>query len=256
MRINLITIFPEFFDSPLSVGVTSGALEKNLLSIHCITPRTFTEDFHKTVDDRPFGGGDGMVMKTEPLKRAVESLAPEERGHVAVLSPSGRVFNSEVAREYALMKKPLTLVCGRYSGIDQRFIEGCADEELSLGDYILSGGEPAALSVIDSVARLLPGVLGNVDSPEQDSFFQQHLECPVFTRPRSALGMDVPEELLCGDPKKIDEFQKRVSLLRTWLRRPDLLLERDSHDLEMARDWCKGLGELQQKALGLSGINE
>lgn len=253
MRINLVTIFPEFFDSPLSVGVTSGAIEKGLLEILKVTPRTFTQDFHKTVDDRPFGGGDGMVMKTEPLKQAVESLG-DQKGHVVVLSPSGRVFNAQVAREYASLDRPLTLVCGRYSGIDQRFIETCADEELSVGDFILSGGEPAALSVIDSVARLIPGVLGNADSPEQDSFYQSHLECPVFTRPREALGLEVPEVLLCGDPKKIGEFQKYVSLLRTWMKRPDLLSASDEEGLEMAKDWCKSLSEPQKKALGLSGV--
>ncbi len=255
MRVNLITIFPEFFDSPLSVGVISGAIKKELLFIHKVTPRAFAEDFHRTVDDRPFGGGDGMVMKTEPLRRAVESLG-EGRGHVVVLSPSGRVFNTAVAREYALMEKPLTLICGRYSGIDQRFIESHADEELSVGDYILSGGEPAALSVIDSVTRLLPGVLGNADSPEKDSFYQQYLECPVFTRPRQALGLGVPEVLLCGDPQKIGEFQKNVSLLRTLLKRPDLLRESDISALEEAKRWWRALSKLQKKTLGLSGIIE
>lgn len=250
MQINVISIFPDFFDSPLSLGVVSGAREKGLLKIRTITPRAFTEDVHKTVDDRPFGGGDGMVMKTEPLSKSVESLG-DERGHVVVLSPSGRVFNTEVAREYANLNKPLTLICGRYSGIDQRFIETYANEELSVGDYILSGGEPAALCVIDSVARLLPGVLGNADSPENDSFYQGYLECPVYTRPREALGMDVPEVLLCGDPIKIQEFQKNVSLLRTSQQRPDLLSVDDNPALEKAQKWCKQLSDAQMKSLGI-----
>jgi tRNA (guanine37-N1)-methyltransferase len=256
MKINLITLFPEFFKSPLSVGVLSGAIEKGSLSLATVNPRQFTTDVHHSVDDRPFGGGDGMVMKLDPLTKAMEFLG-ENKGHVVALSPSGRVFNAEIAKEYSKLEVPLTLICGRYAGIDQRFIELFCDEELSVGDFVLSGGEPAALSVIDSVARLLPGVLGNAASPEGDSFFSKRLECPSYTRPRDFLDLEVPPVLLSGDHKKILEFQNRVSLLRTHQRRPDLLSEKDAKELTEALRWAKTLSESERKVLGLKElINE
>lgn len=256
MKINIITLFPEFFSSPFSVGVLSGAIEKKLLEVEMVNPRTFTTDVHHSVDDRPFGGGDGMVMKIDPLEKAIESLK-DRKGKVVVLSPSGQPFTTQVAKEYAELKTPLTLVCGRYSGIDQRLIELYGDEELSVGDYILSGGEPAALAVIDSVSRLLPGVLGNEASPEEDSFFSTRLECPAYTRPREYKGLSVPEILLSGDHKKIKEFQTKVSLLRTYLKRPDLLLknpsEKDSEELTAAQNWARTLSQDELKVLGLGG---
>ncbi|MCB0408196.1 MAG: tRNA (guanosine(37)-N1)-methyltransferase TrmD [Bdellovibrionales bacterium] len=254
MKINLVTLFSQFFETPFACGVLSGALKKEKLQVNFINPRIFTNDVHQTVDDRPFGGGDGMVMKVEPLMKAIESLG-DQKGHVVVLSPSGRPFTSKVAKEYIELSKPLTLICGRYSGIDQRFIAEYCDEELSVGDYILSGGEPAALCVIDSLARLLPGVLGNEMSAEEDSFFSQYLECPTFTRPREILNMDVPDVLFSGDHAKIIEFQKKVSLIRTFLKRPDLLLATDKEPLEMAKKWAKTLSENQKKTLGILEIN-
>lgn len=256
MKINIVTLFPDFFESPFSVGVLSGALKKEILQIRFINPRSFTSDVHKTIDDRPFGGGDGMVMMAEPLSKAVDSLG-EERGHVVTLSPSGRTFNTEVAREYVKISKTqsLTFICGRYSGIDQRFIENQCDEELSVGDYILSGGEPGVLSVVDSVARLLPGVLGNETSPEADSFFENRLECPVYTRPREVHGMSVPETLLSGHTAHINQFREAVGLLRTYLQRKDLIKENMESDLRQALEWAKTLPPHDRKVLGLGDLD-
>lgn len=253
--IQIISLFPDFFATPLRLGVVGTAIETGLVKVDLTNPRDFATDKHKTVDDRPFGGGDGMVMKTEPLAAALSSLG-QKKGHVVMLSPAGVPFSVEKSLEYARMQEPLTLICGRYSGVDQRFVEKYCDEELSIGDYVLSGGEPAALVVIDSVVRLLPNVLGNQDSPEQDSFFEGLLECPSYTRPREIEGLTVPEELLSGDHAGIDQFRKKVSLLRTALRRPDLLTEALKRDLHSAYNWAQGLSQSELETLGLKEIGK
>lgn len=223
MKFNLITIFPDYFQSPLKVGVVGQALGQGLLHVNFVNPRDFTEDVHRTVDDRPFGGGDGMLMLVEPLKRALTSLS--KPGRVVYLSPHGTPWSDAKARAWAEQGQDLTLVCGRYAGIDQRFIQNYVEEEISLGDFVLSGGEPAALAIIDSVARFLPGVLGNDKSPEEESFAKGILEAPQFTRPREFEGEKVPEILLGGHHARIQEWRETVALLVTALRRPDLVVQ-------------------------------
>ncbi len=210
--------------SGVESGVLGQAQKKSLIEIHTLNPREFTKDVHKTVDDRPFGGGDGMVMMFEPLKQAYESLQSKgARGPLIYLSPQGALWNDQKARALASSSdRSITLLCGRYAGIDQRFIEEYVDEEISIGDYILSGGELAALCVIDSVARFLPGVLGNQVSPYQESLANGLLECPQLTRPRDLPGFQVPEVLTGGNHALIEEFRFDVSLVRTYFLRPDL----------------------------------
>lgn len=210
-------------ETAVQTGLTGQALQKGLLGLRLINPRKFTQDAHHTVDDRAFGGGDGMVMKVEPLAQAVAECQAER---VVVLSPQGRVWNQSLAREWAESGKSTALVCGRYAGIDHRFTVRYAHEEISLGDFILNGGELAACAIIESVARLLPGVLGNEASARLDSFSAARLECPQFTRPRDAAGLPVPAPLLSGDHARIREFESAVALVRTFLLRPDLIPER------------------------------
>jgi len=220
MKFTVISLFPKLIESYFSEGLVSSACAKGLLSVDTLNPRTFTSDVHGTVDDRAFGGGDGMVMKAEPLAAAVDSLGD---ARVVVLSPQGRVWNQEIAREYADQGGHVALVCGRYAGIDQRFIAEYADDEISIGDFVLNGGELAALTVIESTARLIPGVLGNRESAEKDSFSDGLLEAPQFTRPREWKGRPVPAPLLSGNHAEIEVFKRAVSLLRTLKLRPDLV---------------------------------
>ncbi len=225
MKFSVITLFPDLIESVVSHGLIGQAREKHGLNIETINPRSYTSDVHHTVDDRAFGGGDGMVMKVEPLAAAVEELRAQGASpvRVVVLSPQGRVWDQALAREWASERKDTVLVCGRYAGIDHRFTVKFADDEISLGDFILNGGELAACAVIESVARLLPNVLGNDLSAVKDSFSDGLLECPQFTRPREAGGLPVPSPLLSGNHSKIREFENTVSVLRTLLLRPDLL---------------------------------
>lgn len=217
-----------------------------------MNPRQFTSDAHHTVDDRVFGGGDGMVMKVEPLAKAVEELRQAGRAErVVVLTPQGRVWDQGVAREWAADRKSTVLICGRYAGIDHRFTVKYADHEISLGDFILNGGEIAACAVIESVARLLPDVLGNKVSAEKDSFSEGLLECPQFTRPREVEGMPVPSPLLSGHHEKIREFEGVVSLLRTLLLRPDLVAA-PVKDLDKKVKLVSSLPDAEIHALGLT----
>ena len=232
MTFDIITIFPEYFSSPLREGVVGKAIEAGLVGVRPVSLRNFTSDRHRTTDDRPYGGGAGMVMTPEPLTRAISALR-EERGsaRVILLSPRGKVFSHEMAEELARLSHVI-LVCGRYEGIDERVIEKMVDQELSLGDYVLSGGEPAALVVIDAVSRLVPGVLGCEDSASTDSFADGLLEHPHYTRPREFMGLSVPEVLLSGDHEKIARWRRQESLRLTLERRPDLLetAELDEND--------------------------
>ena len=228
MRISLLTIFPDFFGPALDEGMIRLAREKGQLETGIVYLRDFTDDAHRTTDDYPFGGGVGMIMKVEPFDRALASLAAGKKGarppgtRVVLFSPQGRRFTQDLAIEYAALDH-LVLLCGRYKGVDERVIERLADEELSIGDFVLSGGEAAALCVVDAVARLLPGVVGSFDSVEGDSFHSGVLDAPYYTRPAEYRGWTVPEVLLSGHHAQIAKARREESLRRTLERRPDLL---------------------------------
>ena len=224
MRIDVVTLFPELVRQVAEYGVTGRAVQRGLLSLHTWNPRDYTHDRHRTVDDRPYGGGPGMVMRYEPLRdaiRAVRAEAPAAR--VVYLSPQGRPLTQAAVREFAA-EPGLTLIAGRYEGIDERLLACEIDEEWSIGDYVLSGGELAAMVLVDAVARLQPGALGDEDSAEQDSFSAGGLlDCPHFTRPETIDGMTVPQVLLGGNHADIVRWRAKQSLGRTWQRRPELL---------------------------------
>jgi tRNA (guanine37-N1)-methyltransferase len=227
-RIGIVALFPEIIEPALRFGVVGRGRERGLLSVEHVSPREFVHDRHRTVDDRPYGGGPGMVLKYEPLRDAVRALRarlPQGTREV-VLTAQGRLLDQPLARELAAAPG-LLLVAGRYEGIDERFIEDEVGAELSLGDYVLSGGELAVAVVIDVVARLLPGVLGHEASAVEDSFTAGLLDCPQYTRPPVVAGRAVPEVLLGGDHEAIRRWRLREALGRTWLRRPRLLAERE-----------------------------
>lgn len=228
MRITLVTIFPEMFPAAFAEGMIRVAREKGRLEAQVVNLRDFTDDPHRTVDDAPFGGGVGMVLKIEPLDRALASVGVGEKGarppgtRVLLTSPQGRRFTQGVALEYAALEH-LVIVCGRYKGVDERVFEHFIDEEFSIGDFILSGGEPAALCVVDAVARLLPDVVGKFDSVESDSFHSGLLDCAYYTRPAEYKGWKVPEVLMSGHHANIVKARREEALRRTLERRPDLL---------------------------------
>jgi tRNA (guanine37-N1)-methyltransferase len=226
-RIGVISLFAELVTPVSQFGVVGRAVERGLVAVEQISPREFTTDRHRTVDDRPYGGGPGMVLKVEPLRDAVRTLrARMPTGcREFVLTAQGRPFDQALARELA-GAPGLLLVCGRYEGIDERFAEAEGIPELSLGDYVLSGGELAAAVVIDGVARLLPGVLGDENSHVEDSFTAGLLDCPQYTRPEVVDGRSVPSVLLGGDHEAIRRWRLKQALGRTWLKRPQLLAER------------------------------
>jgi tRNA (guanine37-N1)-methyltransferase len=262
MRFDLITIFPEFFNGPLDYGIVRRARESRLIETHVHDLRNFTHDRHRTVDDRPFGGGEGMVMKPEPIFAAVESLlggegvaAPASTA-IILLSASGKLFRQETARRFAKLERAI-LLCGRYEGVDERVAQHLATDEISIGDFVLSGGELAAALVLDAVTRLIPGALGNEDSAANESFGEQPgapksqsradidvhwssssfspraasfalLECPHYTRPPSFRGWDVPEVLLGGNHAEISRWRRQKALEKTARNRPDLLNRADA----------------------------
>ena len=224
MFIGIISLFPEMFKAITEFGVTGRAVKQNLLQMRYYNPRDFTHDKHKTVDDRPYGGGPGMLMMVQPLRDAIH-MAKTEAGEgvkVIYLSPQGRKLNQAGVKELSLNQK-LILVCGRYEGIDERLIETEIDEEWSIGDYVLTGGESPAMALIDAVARFIPGVLGKQASAEEDSFAEGLLDCPHYTRPEVLDGLTVPSVLMSGNHKEIRQWRLKKSLERTWLRRPELL---------------------------------
>ena len=226
MRFDVVTLLPEMFEAA-RLGVTGRAFERGQAQLRLWNPRDYTHDVHRTVDDRPYGGGPGMVMKVEPLRAAIldaRRAAPGSR--VAYLSPQGRRFDQQAAAELA-GRDGLILVAGRYEGIDERIIARCVDEEWSIGDYVLSGGELAAMVVMDAVIRLLPGVLGHEDSAAQDSYMAGLLDCPHYTRPEEIDGLRVPGVLLSGNHEEIRRWRLKQALGRTWERRPDLLAHRE-----------------------------
>ena len=227
MHIRIVTLFPDMVMSVARHGVVGRGVDRGLLGIETVNPRDFAGDVHRTVDDRPYGGGPGMVMKYEPLAAAIGAATTElpSSSRVVCLSPQGRRFDQACAERYAGLDG-LVLVAGRYEGIDERLVDACVDEELSLGDFVLSGGELPAMAVVDAVARLLPGVLGDAESAANDSFGELLLDHPHYTRPEVVAGRTVPKVLLSGDHERIDRWRKREALGRTYRRRPDLLERR------------------------------
>lgn len=231
MRIDVVTLFPQMFDALRAGGIAARALERDLLELVLWSPRDYTEDKHRRVDDRPYGGGPGMVMQVQPLRDAIQAAraAAEEPAHVVYLSPQGRRLTQAGVRELAGRKR-LMLVAGRYEGVDERLVEAEVDEEWSIGDYVLSGGELPAMVLIDAVTRLLPGALGHDDSADQDSFSEGLLDCPHYTRPEVIDGRAVPAVLQSGDHQAIARWRMKQAIGRTWLRRPDLLQELELTD--------------------------
>ncbi len=226
MRIDILTIFPELFAGVFEAGVVGQANRQGLLDIRTVDLRAYTHDRHRTVDDRPYGGGEGMVLKPEPIFEAAEACSQQDGGtpRVILLSPQGRVLDQEAARRLASHDR-LMLICGRYEGVDQRVADHLADEEVSVGDYVLSGGEFAAMVLVDAVGRLVPGVVGNASSVLEDSFMHGLLDYPQYTRPARYRGWQVPEVLLSGDHEKIREWREAAALRSTRRRRPDLIRE-------------------------------
>ena len=224
MKIALITLFPEMFAAVTDYGISSRAVKEGLLQIASYNPRDFTEDRHQTVDARPYGGGPGMVMMIEPLRRAISAAREwtDENPLVVYLSPQGKVLNQVAVNGFA-SQQSLILIAGRYEGIDERLIQMEVDEEWSIGDDVLSGGELPAMVLIDALIRQIPGALGHQDSADQDSFANGLLDCPHYTRPEQQDGQQVPEVLLSGDHEKIRRWRLQQSLVRTQQRRPDIL---------------------------------
>jgi tRNA (guanine37-N1)-methyltransferase len=224
MRLGVVSLFPQMFDAISQYGVTGRAVKQERLSVEYWNPRDFTQDKHRTVDDRPYGGGPGMVMKVEPLKQAIGAAksALGQQAKVIYLSPQGKQLTQADLKTFATQEE-IIFVAGRYEGIDERLIEQEIDEEWSIGDYVLSGGELAAMVMIDGIARLIPGVLGDEDSAQQDSFMAGLLDHPHYTRPEQLNDQFVPAVLLGGDHEAIRKWRLKQSLGRTWLRRPDLL---------------------------------
>jgi len=247
----VVSLFPEMFEAVTRYGVTGRAVRNELISVRCWNPRDFTHDRHRTVDDRPYGGGPGMLMKVQPLRDAIHAAkaAAGDGVRVIYLSPQGRRLDQAGVAELAQAQK-LILVAGRYEGIDERLIQSEVDEEWSLGDFVLSGGELPAMVLVDAVSRLVPGVLGHSDSAAEDSFFAGLLDCPHYTRPEALDGMQVPGVLLSGNHEQIRRWRLKQQLGRTWERRPDMLeqikLDPEQHTL---------LSEYIREAKGRAGEN-
>lgn len=246
MRFDLLTIFPEFFAGPFDFGIVQRAREQGLIEITVHDLRSFTSDRHHVVDDRPFGGGDGMVLKPEPIFRGVEALlgagggGAQGRTAVVLLSPQGRLFGQAEAERLAGECGRLILICGRYEGVDERVVEHLVTDELSVGDYVLTGGEIPAMVVVDAVTRLLPGALGSATSAAHDSFSDGLLDCPHYTRPADFRGLRVPEVLLGGHHGEVARWRRRAALLKTLRRRPELL--RQAALTEEERRWLADAG--------------
>jgi tRNA (guanine37-N1)-methyltransferase len=238
IQFDCVTLFPQMFAAVTDYGIARRAREEGRWSLATWNPRDFTTDNYRTVDDRPYGGGPGMVMLAEPLEsaiRAAQARLPERRARVILLSPQGRVLDHAKVVELARLER-IVLVCGRYEAVDERLVRRCVDEELSIGDYVLAGGEIAAMALIDAIVRQLPGALNDAQSAVQESFVAGLLDCPHYTRPETYAGERVPDVLLSGHHAEIERWRLKQALGRTWLRRPDLLAKR-------------GLSEPEQKLL-------
>jgi tRNA (guanine37-N1)-methyltransferase len=248
MRFDVITLFPEMFEAVTQYGVTRRAAEQGRFQLQTWNPRDFTTDNYRTIDDRPYGGGPGMVMLAEPLEKAISAAKATQtesglaRSCVIHLSPQGRLLTHEVVKELQARDEGLILLASRYEGVDERLLRQQVDEEISIGDYVLSGGELAAMVLIDSLVRQIPGVLGDDASAEQDSFVNGLLDCPHYTRPEVYNGEAVPEVLMSGHHAEIEKWRLKQALGRTWERRPDLLAKRRLTEQE-----ARLLAEYQQE---------
>ncbi len=237
MKIDIVTLFPDFFASPLATSMMARAVAQGLLTVETHDPRDCATDKHRTVDDAPYGGGGGMVLKPEPMYHLWQERGLSA-GRCIYLTADGQPLNQALAVELAL-EKQLVLLCGHYKGVDERIRTELIDREISIGDYVLTGGEPAALVLIDAVARLIPNVLGNFSSALDDSFQEAVLDCPWYTRPVEFRGQRVPDALLSGDHERIEHWRRRQALRRTFARRPDLLqqIELDEEEQQLIATW-------------------
>jgi len=246
MNFNVLTIFPEMFAPFWEYGIVKKAIDQNLISVSTINIRDFAKGRHRVTDDRPYGGGSGMVFKPEPLANAIRAAkknAPSLR--TILLTPQGRSFTQKTARELAT-EEGLILICGRYEGVDERICHDFVDDEISIGDYVLTGGELASMIIIDAVVRFIPGALGNVDSAENDSFSDSLLAHAQYTRPRTFEGEEVPDVLLSGDHQQIEEWRFEESIIRTFLKRQDLLKQRtlSEREIEILKKWCRDIEKI------------
>ncbi len=221
MEFNIITLFPEVIDFYCSSSIVGRARKNNIMSVNTINPREFTNDKHRTVDDTPYGGGAGMVLMCDPFFKAVESIEKKQNSELIILTPSGETFNQKLVQELS-NKEQINFICGHYEGFDQRIIHGLQPREVSIGDFVLTGGEPGTLCIIDAITRLLPGSLGADESAIEESFSEDLLEYPHYTRPAEYRGMQVPEILLSGHHANIAKWRKKQSVLATIKKRPDL----------------------------------
>lgn len=248
IRFDILTLFPELFNAAFDASLLRKAIDKSLIEINLHNIRDYATGRHRVTDDIPFGGGGGMVMKVEPIARALDDvISDRDNAAVILLSPQGEIFRQEIAEDLSI-KKRIVLICGHYEGVDERVKDHLVDRELSIGDYVLTGGEYPAMVIIDAVSRLVPGFVGNSDSVLYDSFTTGLLEGPHYTRPREYRGWKVPEVLLSGHKKKIEEWRHASSLLRTLKRRPDLLekaelTEKDKEIIEALRNKVRGISD-------------
>lgn len=243
MLIQILTVMPGMFEGPFAYGMAAKARSRGLLDLRVLDLRDFTDDRHRTTDDYPFGGGPGMVMKPEPIGRAVDACRAlsADPPRVILTSPQGRRFDQALASELS-KERHLVLICGRYEGVDERVRVALVDDEISIGDYVLTGGELPAMVLVDAVMRLVPGVLGAEEGAREDSFASGLLEWPQYTRPREWRGLEVPEVLLSGDHARVARWRRRMALERTWLRRPDLLA-----DAALSEEDRRLLAEIQRE---------
>ncbi|MDJ0779699.1 MAG: tRNA (guanosine(37)-N1)-methyltransferase TrmD [Gammaproteobacteria bacterium] len=248
MRFDVITLFPQLVEQVTASGVVGRAADQGLIELHCWNPRDYTRDRHRRVDDRPYGGGPGMVMMAEPLAGAIAAVRRQSAARLIYLSPQGeRIDQPLLAAE--LERGGVTFLCGRYEGIDERLLQAEVEAEWSLGDYVISGGELAAMVCIDAMTRLVPGALGHADSAQQDSFSDGLLDCPQYTRPEDYRGRRVPRVLLDGNHREIDAWRERQALGRSWLRRPDLLAERqlDQRQQQLLQEFIAEYEDTRQR---------
>ena len=247
MKFTVLTLFPELVEAFFDHGMIGRARSKELIHTSAVNIRDFAFDRHRTVDDRPYGGGCGMIMKPEILASAIRAAKKDEpNARVVLMTPQGRPFDQKSAWELASEQEGLIFVCGRYEGVDERVCRTLVDEEISIGDYVMTGGELAAMVITDAVARLLPGVLGGDESAIMETFGQERLEHAHYTRPPEFEGLEVPQVLLSGDHRRIEDWRRRSALERTLLKRPDLLTQRelDVEEKEIIKIWCRELEAL------------